>query len=220
VRTKSVYALLTVLAFAAPASGHGKGFTRVVLVGSDGRSVEARAKESTIDALLSRRGRIEQPVGGHLRLFFVGARDFPANPGRYYPETPCVALDWPAYEKSCRRIRPALVRLLRPAQALTRFDVRPTVLSHVQYLGRSRPRAVAALLKTPVELALGRVGRAAPRPRGCYPFTGTWRGPAAADRPRRFLVCRGGVYAGNRLHPLGRGVWNWLRLNAGPTGPT
>jgi len=219
-RAKLALALLVVLSLSVPASAPGKGFTRVVLVASDGRSLEVRAQESKIDGLLSRSGAVEGARGGYLRLFFAGPGDFPANPARYYPEARCVALDWPTYETSCGRINATLVRLLRPARTLSRFSIRPTVLARVTYLG-SFPGLLktAAALKSPVELALDRTGRAASQPRRCYAFTGRWRGPDAALRPRRFLLCAEGVYAEHRLYPLGRGVWEWFRLNVGPPPP-
>jgi hypothetical protein len=204
---------IVALALALPGSAAAKGFTRAVLVGPNGRWVEVHAKESVIDGLLSTRGPVERIRGGYVRLFFVGPGDFPANPARYYPEPECVALDWPRYERSCRRINQSLVRLLRPARSLSRFDVRPTVLVSVKYRGRFSGMITA--LKTPVELALHRSGRPAPRPRGCYAFAGRWQGPAAAERPGRFRLCAAGIYANQRLHPLRRGVWEWFRLNIG-----
>ncbi len=217
VRARLAIALLGMLALSVPASAPAKGFARVVLVASDGRSVEVRANESEIDGLLSRRSSVERIRGRYLRLFFVGPGDFPANPARYYPDLRCVALDWPTYETTCRRVNPAVVRLLRRAHTLSRFRVRPTVLARVTYLG-TFPGLLktAAALKGPVELALDRTGRTAPQPRRCYALTGRWRGPAAALRPRRFLVCADGVYADRRLYPLRRGVWEWFQLNVGP----
>ncbi len=217
-RAKLALALLAALALSVPAAVPAKGFTRVVLVASDGGWIEVRAKEPTIDGLLSRRGSVGQLRGGYLRLFFVGPGDFPANPGRYYPDRRCVALDWPTYETSCRRVNSTLVRLLRRAQALPRFRARPTVLAGITYLG-SPDSAAVLLLKSPVELALARRGRASSPPSRCYSFAGVWRGPAAALRPRRFLVCADGAYAAGRRHPLGRGVFEWLRLNVGPSTP-
>ena len=114
-----------VLAVMLPGSASAKGFTRAILVGSDGRWVEIHAQELTIDGLLSTRGSVEPIRGGYVRLFFVGPGDFPVSPGRYYPEPECVALDWPTYERSCRRINPALVRMLRPARSLPRFRCTP-----------------------------------------------------------------------------------------------
>jgi hypothetical protein len=216
VRAKLVL-VLAALTLTVPASAPAKGFTRVVLVASDGRWVEVRAKESEIDGLLSRRGSTVPTRGGYLRLFFVGPGGFPANPARYYPLQRCVALDWPAYETSCGRVSPALVRLLRSARTLSPFRIRPTVLARLTYRG-TFPGLLrtAAALKTPLEMALDRIGRAAPQPRRCYVLTGRWRGPAATHRPRRFLLCAQGVYAGGRLYPLQRGVWEWFRLNVGP----
>jgi hypothetical protein len=209
-------ALVGVLALALSISGSAaaKGFTRVTLVGSDGRWVDVHGSESVIDGLLSTRGRAERIRGGYVRLFFVGPGDFPANPGRYYPEPECVALDWPTYERSCARINPTLVRLLRPVRSLPRFRGRPTILVSIKYHGQfSGMITTAAALTGPVELALDRRGHSAPRPSGCYAFSGRWRGAAAARRPRRLLLCAAGLYARHRLHPLRRGVWEWFRLN-------
>jgi hypothetical protein len=203
-----------VLALTISGSAAAKGFTRVALVGSDGRWVDVQGSESVIDGLLSTRGTAERTRGGYVRLFFVGPGDFPASPGRYYPQPECVALDWPTYERSCARINPTLVRLLRPARSLPRFRVRPTILASIKYHGKlSGMITTAAALETPVELALDRPGHSAPRPSGCYAFSGRWRGPAAAGRPRSFLLCAAGIYAEHRLHPLRRGVWGWFRLN-------
>ena len=206
--------LSAVLALTLPGSAQAKGFTRAVLIGADGQSVEVWAKESVIDGLLSARGSRTPVRGGYLRLFFVGPGDFPANPARYYPEPECSALDWPTYEWWCGRISATLVRVLAPARALPRFTVRPTVLATISYHGRLTGWITTAdALRDPVEMALDRRGRDSPTPRGCYAFSGRWRGPAAAQRPRDFLLCPAGVYANGRLHPLRRGVWEWFRLN-------
>jgi hypothetical protein len=203
-----------VLAVMLPGSAAAKGFTRTILVGSDGRWVEIHTQELTIDGLLSTRGSVEPIRGGYVRLFFVGPGDFPVSPARYYPEPECVALDWPTYERSCGRINPALVRMLRPARSLPRFRARPTILVSISYHGRlSGTVTTATALKTPVELALDRKGRSVPLPTSCYAFSGRWRGPVASERPQRLLLCAGGVYANQRLYQLKRGVWEWFRLN-------
>jgi hypothetical protein len=115
---------------------------------------------------------------------------------------------------SCARIDAVLVRLLRPAVSLVRFRVRPTVLARIEYRGVLRGAiTTAAALEPEVELALDRTSRKSPPPTGCYAFTGVWRGPAAAARPRRFQLCSTGIYADGRLYPLDRQVWAWFRLN-------
>jgi hypothetical protein len=206
--------IATLVAVSVPTPADAKGFARAVLVGSDSRWVEVRAPERMMERLLSTRGVQEPTVGGYVRLFFVGPGDFPAAPARYYPEGACVALDWPVYETSCRRIDSAAVRLLRSARALPRFRVPPTGLVSITYHGVFRGLITSAgALKTEVELALDRGGHVAPSPRGCYAFSGRWRGPAAGARPRRFLLCRTGVYASRRLYPLDGGVWAWFRRN-------
>lgn len=124
-----VLATAAALALSAPASG--KGFTRVLLVASDGRSLSAVAREATIDGLLSKRGSAEPIRSGYVRLFFVGPGDFPVAPARYYPAQGCVALDWPSYETSCARVGGELIELLTPAASLPRFLARPTILARI-----------------------------------------------------------------------------------------
>jgi hypothetical protein len=198
---------------ALPLAASAKVLNRAVLIGSDGRAVEVRGSERDFEGLATDPRAKSRPVrGGYLRLFFVGPGDFPANPARYYPGLRCIAPDWPTYYRSCRRVHRSLEHVFRRAHTLPQFRVRPTVLARVSYRG-----TFSELLKNlagPVELALDRLGRATPRPRCCYAFTGVWRGPAAAVRPRRFFLCPGGVYAEGRLYPLQPGAWRYFRLNA------
>ena len=44
---------------------------------------------------------------------------------------------------------------------------------------------------------------------------GRWRGASAAERPKQFRLCAGGVYANGYRYPLRRGVWEWFRINSG-----
>jgi hypothetical protein len=213
---KCALALIGVLALSVPPLASAKGFQKVVLVASDGRSVEVQARESVIDRLLSRRGAIERIRGGYLRLFFVGSGAFPANPARYYPGQGCVALDWPAFERTCRHVDATVTRLLVPSHELSRFRVPPTVLARITYSGPFPGLLkTATALRSPVELALDRTGRTAREPSACFPLSGRWQGPAASRRPHLFLLCAQGVYANHRLYPLRRGVWEWFRLNVG-----
>jgi hypothetical protein len=212
-RVSRALVVVAAVALTQPVGASAKGFTRVVLVGSDGRSTAVQGSERAVDGLLSERGARASPDGGYVRLFFVGPGEFPAAPARYYPKRSCVALDWPRYETTCGRISgPA--RLLRRAGSLARFHVPPTVLARIGYRGAfRRVITTAAALKPEVELAFDRPSRSSPRPKDCYAFAGVWRGPAARARPHRFLLCETGIYAAGRLYPLDRGVWAWFRLN-------
>jgi hypothetical protein len=213
-RHSSLPILLALLVLPLPASA--KVLNRAVLIGSSGRAVEVRGSERDFESLATDpRAEPRRVRGGYLRLFFVGPGDFPANPARYYPDLNCIAMDRPEYQRSCRRVLPSLKPAFRRAHVLPQFRARPTVLARIFYRGASSE--LLTNLAGPIELALDQLGRPAPRPRRCYAFVGVWRGPAAALRPRRFLLCLGGVYADGRLHPLRRGVWKWLRLNVGPS---
>jgi hypothetical protein len=211
VRKGAAVLVAAVVATAVPAA-EAKEFARLVLVGSDHRSLEMRS--SAVAGLITGRGAKMHTGGGYLRLFFVGPHDFPAATGRYYPARECVALDWPTYETTCTRIGAPQVGLLRRARSLPRFRAPPTVLAAITYHGAfSGLITTAAALEPEVELAVDRGGRVAPPPPHCYRFSGRWRGPAAAARPRAFRLCPAGVYAGRRLYPLDRGVWDWFRVN-------
>jgi hypothetical protein len=73
-RAALTLAVSTVLVLSVPASARAKGFTRAMLIGSNGHWVEVRAKESVIDGLLSSRGSGERLRGGYVRLFFGETR--------------------------------------------------------------------------------------------------------------------------------------------------
>lgn len=214
---RSCCALLSAAAvtLGVPAAAGAKGFSRAVLIGEDGHSIRLQATERAIAALLNARPH-ETPRGGYLRLFFIGPGEFPAAPARYYAVRSCVALDWPTYERSCRRIDGALGRLFGRADSLRRFRAAPTVLTRIVFHGRLGGLiTTAAALEPEVELAVDRASRSSPRPGRCYAFSGLWHGPAAQARPRSFFLCPTGIWANGRLYPLDRAVWAWFQLNAG-----
>ena len=206
--------LSAVLALTLPGSAQAKGFTRAVLIGADGQSVEVWAKESVIDGLLSARsaharpGRLPAPV---LRR----ARRLPSqNPARYYPEPECSALDWPTYEWWCGRISATLVRVLAPARALPRFTVRPTVLATISFpagspAGSLQPTPFETRSRWPsTEGAATRLRRA-----GAMPLAAAGEDPPPLSGRATPSSAPRGLYANGRLHPLRRGVWEWFRLN-------
>ena len=210
----SVVLAMSLLALAAPATGHAKGYSGVVLVGLDGRSTEIGGNDRELDQWIDWSAEPRAAAGGYLRLFFVVPGDFPANPARYYPRADCVALDWPSYEVTCHPLQSAVSSLFRRSRHLPRFLARPTVPARITYLGKfSGQLRTAAALAGPVELALDRKGHSQSLPPSCYEFRAVWAGPAATRRPRQFRLCRSGVYANGVLHPLPRGVWAWFDLN-------
>jgi hypothetical protein len=214
-RTRSVVLLgVLLLALAGPGAAHAKGYSGVVLVGTDGRAAEIGGNDRELDAWIDWSATPRGAAGGYLRLFFVGPGDFPANPGRYYPRGGCVALDWPTYEKACHPLQHTVSGLSRPSRRLPRFMAPPTIPTRITYLGSfTGLLKTAAALAGPVELALDRQGHSQPMPESCYDFAAVWSGTAAALRPRQFRLCPGGVYARGVLHPLRRGVWAWFDSN-------
>jgi hypothetical protein len=152
VRLVSACAVATFVVLLVSSGVAAKGFTRLVVVGSDGHWVEVRGAESVIGGY-GDLGSV-RATGAYLRLFFVGPSGFPANRARYYPALDCMVLWSPA--GSCRAISRPLANLLRPTRALPRFTAPPTVLTRISYPGGKR--AFSGLLKTPVAGVRGPTG--------------------------------------------------------------
>jgi hypothetical protein len=214
-------AMLVFLAFGllvvAPAPG--KTLNAAVLVGSDGAWVRVAGSANDFENLgRDFASKPQRTKGSYVRLYFVGPGEFPANRARYYPRQRCVALDWPSYQRSCVALKSKLVPTFRRSHRLARFTERPTILSRLRYPSSTASIGLAAVTGS-VELSILRKGVTSSEPIACYRLTGTWKGPVAADRPKRLLLCRSGVFADGRLHPLNRAIWEWFRRNVGPPEP-
>lgn len=194
-----------------------KTLNRAVLIGSDGAWVRVMDSAAAFENLArDPTVKPQRAKGGYVRLYFAGPGEFPANRARYYPGQRCIALDWPTYERSCIAVSPKLIVPFHKAYRLARFNARPTILSRLRYTSSSGASPALAGLTGSIELAILRKGVVSLEPGDCYQLTGTWKGPAAAERPKRFSLCIKGVYADSRLHPLSRVVWEWFRRNVGP----
>lgn len=212
---RSAFLVLLAVALLSAQPAPAKALSRAVLVGSDGAWMRvAGAEDAFANLARDPDAKPRRARGGFVRLYFVGAGDFPANRARYYPRQRCIALDWPRYERSCVALNPKLVPLFRRSHGFVRFSSRPTVLARLSYLS-NRSTGLAALTGS-VELALLRKGVSRPALVDCYELAARWDGPAERQRPRRVSLCRSGVYADGRLHPLNGGAWKWFGLNVGP----
>jgi hypothetical protein len=206
--------LLVALAFlglitAAPADA--KDVASIVVVGSDGRSIEIGPERAVLAVMLYHpasvynvRPKLAKPRGGYVRIYPLGPRGLPAIPGRFYPATRALCFGWnqALAPRSCGRgERPR--RLLTASRRLAHFHGRSTILAVLDPGG-------SANLFTALELAFDRYrsARKAPRPAQCLPFVATWFGARAAQRPRRICVSRRGIYAGGWLYPAGASAWS------------
>lgn len=218
-------AALAVLALAgsSPRSASAGGpFERLVGVGAGGdwREVRLAPTGARSDAsLLAGGAHVARPSGGYVRLFpMVGG--LPGIPGRYYPGRRVLCWSWQQPDRGCWRANETAVRLLGPLAHLPVWRQEPTVLSELRYQGR-RVRPALANLLVGLELAFERRSvTAGPAPAQALRFTGRWRGPAAASRPRRFALGPSGVYAGRVRYPLERGVWAFADANRLPGATT
>jgi hypothetical protein len=206
-------ALLVVTAI-APSDASAKGVATLVVVGSGGRSVRIQPEQAVLAVMLyhpasvyNRRPEPATPRGGYVKLYPLGARGFPAIPGRFYPSTRALCFSWSQAlaPESCGRLgSPRL--LLATSRRLALFHGRPTTLIRLRPGSTVNPSAA-------LQLAFDRyrASHSARRPPLCLPFVATWNGPQAAQRPTRFCVSRGGAYAQGRLYPAGPAIWRLAR---------
>lgn len=213
-----VVAIVSMLGVAgsAPRSADAGGpFKRLVGVGEEGewREIRLAAKGPRSDASLFRGGsRLVLPEGGYVRLFpTIGG--LPGIPGRYYPAEHVLCWSWRQPDRDCWRANPTAVRVLAPLASLPRWRQAPTVLAELRHRGQL-VRPALANLRVGLELGFDRRGVPATTiPPSALRFTGRWRGPDAAQRPRRFALGPLGVYSGGLLHRLERGVWAFADAN-------
>jgi hypothetical protein len=201
-RVASILAILAA-ALACADVTDAKEFDAVAVVGSRGDSIELRGA-GVADLVFAGR-RPARPLGGYLRLYPLADGGFVGLPGRFYPATGAVCLDWDQSRtpRDCRHARPRLARSLR-ALRLERFVGMPTTVRRLAGEHLTRPQL--RQLHVVFELAFDRwkLARRARRPERCHVFFASWRGPAARARPTAFCLSARGVHARDRLYPLGR----------------
>ena len=165
-----------------------------------------------------------QPRGGYVLVYLLGSGGLPGVPGRFYPRTRagCFSWDTARIGRPCHVVNQALLAALAPSRRLPRIFGRPTVLSELarpdgSAVFPSSEPAAWANATVALEMAFGRWHAAepvSPRPAGCIPLRGRWSGPDRSRRPTRFCLGPTGAWAGGRLYPLGRAVWDFVRINS------
>lgn len=195
---RTLAALCLALALAAPAEA--KEFTTLVLTGARGDSVQLGPAPAVFHGLFSSRERVPAR-GGFVRVYVLGPDGLPGVPGRFYPATRALCLDWRRARPplDCRRPHGRTASALARGAALALFRGAPPTLRRLER--RGRPVSLTNLLVA-VELAFdrGRLARREPTPSSAVRFSAAWRD---GERPRDLCIGPRGVYAGGRLYPLG-----------------
>jgi hypothetical protein len=203
----------------------------MVLVGARGRSAVVHPAAGLLDSFFdfgSRFNRPEptkaQPRGGYVLVYLLGSGGLPGVPGRFYPRTRAACFSWERARigRPCYIVNRALLAALIPSRRLSLLAGRPTFLSQLvrpngsSVLRGSEP-AAGANVTVALEMAFGRwrAARASvARPPICISLRGDWTGPDRVRRPTRFCLGPAGAWARGRLYPLGRGVWDFVRVNS------
>jgi hypothetical protein len=203
----------------------------MVLVGADGRSAVVRPAADVLDSFFDFGSAFNrpappqaQPRGDYVLVYLLSSGGLPGVPGRFYPRTRagCFSWDTARIGRPCYVVNRALLAALAPSLRLRRISGRPTVLAELvrpdgsPVFPGSEPAAWANATVA-LDMAFGRwraSQRVNHRPRGCIALRGQWSGPARLRRPRRFCLGPAGAWADRRLYPLGRGVWDFVRVNS------
>ncbi len=195
----------------AVAPAQAKQFTKLVLVGSRGTSLELR------DASLWRSGLdtppSEAPAGStYLLVYPIFDKTVPGLPGRYYPiqQTMCLSLDRSVLG-GCRPVSDALAAKLALASALPRFARDPTVVTRLSIAGHDRGAAGNDAVAVELAFNRSRLAHHARRPAQCATVVASWGGPDAAARPTRFCLGPRGIWTRGRLYPS-PGLWTLVGL--------
>jgi hypothetical protein len=210
-------ALLAAAGLAFASSAQAKEFASLVVVGSDGNSLDLRSDPRVIDQLFSSTDRVAI-AGDYVRLYPLGPTGHVGVPGRFYPATAAVCLGWDQSlpPRDCRRAEGDLLALLGQGRALVPFRGAPTTVALAE--SQSVPPVVAHQLGVAFELAFDRsqLARRVGPTTSCRRFVVSWRGPQRSARPRSFCLSPDGVRARRLLYPLGPEPWQLARLNACP----
>lgn len=194
---------LVVVALAAATPAQAKQFTKLVLVGDRGTSLEIRDPSlwrSGLDAPPS-----EAPAGStYLLVYPIFDKTAAGLPGRYYPiqHTMCLSLDR-ATLGGCRPVSDALAAKLALASALPRFARDPTVVTRLSIAGHDRGADGNDAIGVELAFNRSRLAHRARRPAQCAAVVASWGGPDAATRPTRFCLAPRGIWARGRLYPSG-----------------
>jgi hypothetical protein len=198
-----------IAALAAASVAEAKEFTRLVVVGDQGRSTAFQGQEFAPWNFAPSRSDV-RPAGRYLLLYPIIDPSFVGEPGRYFPDQQIACFSWDrTVLGECGPVGAPVAAQLNAA-GLSRFSQEPTILSRLRVFGREgRVNSNGAVA---IELAFNRwrLARRRPhRPADCSPVRATWSGPAPASRPTRFCLAVKGVWAQGRFYPAPH---TWLGL--------
>lgn len=201
---------LVIVALAAAAPAQAKQFTKLVLVGDRGTSLELR--DPTLWRWALQAPPSEAPAGSaYLLVYPIFDKTVPGLPGRYFPDQRIVCLSSDrSMLAGCRPVSEDVAAKLASAGALPRFTRAPTLVTRLSIAGHDR--GAAGNDAVGIELAFNRsqLAHHARRPARCAAVAASWGGPDAAIRPTRFCLAQKGIWSRGRLYPSG--LWTLVGL--------
>jgi hypothetical protein len=199
-----VIALAAAATLLLPGAASAKQVTHVLVVGVGGRAVDLGGGWSLYQQLRPFNESAATPSGSYLLLYPLMERGVPMQPGRYYPAVRVACWSWSLRREGCVEVG-QLPASWSQTDALTAFSSEPTTIRALTHAGR--PYTVPSNSSVAVELALlQRPAGPAPRTACAWRLRATWRGPAAAEKPRKLCLRANGLAAGGRLYAMASGA--------------
>jgi hypothetical protein len=198
------------LALCVVPTANAKEFTKLAVVGDQGKFVELTGPEFAPWNIVAPGAEASEPAGGYVLLYpFMHA--LPMRPGRYFPEQRIACFSWArdALGECGRVTDDAAVQLRTAVTGLPRFGFGSAILTRFVLNGSERPITSNGAVALEFAFNVWQLAKPARKPKICTAVRATWSGPASASRPTRFCAAANGIWAAGRLYRM-PGVLPWL----------
>jgi hypothetical protein len=187
-----------------------KEFTKLVVVGAQGKYVELFGNELAPWNAVGPNAEQVAPTGSYLLLYPLMEKALPMRPGRYFPDVRIACFSWARGELGeCGHVSNDFAVRLANARALPRFATEPTIVSRFILNGQNHTITSNGVVALELAFNTWRRAKPAPRPKFCTAATVAWTGPAASSRVTSFCVAARGIWSAGRLYRV-PGVILWL----------
>jgi hypothetical protein len=187
-----------------------KEFTKLVVVGAQGKSMDLTGNELAPWNAVGPKPELLAPTGSYLLLYPLMDKALPMRPGRYFPDERIACFSWARGELGeCGHVSEDFAFRLGAARALPRFAAESTILSRFVLNGQNHTLTSNGAVALELAFNTWRRAKPAPRPKYCTAATVAWTGPGAASRVTSFCVAMTGIWSAGRIYRV-PGVIVWM----------
>jgi hypothetical protein len=186
-----------------------KEFTKLVVVGAQGKYVELFGNELAPWNAVAPKPEQLAPTGSYLLIYPLMEKALPMRPGRYFPGQRIACFSWARGELGeCGHVSDDFAVRLANVR-VPRFAAEPTILSRFVLNGQNHTLTSNGAVALELAFNTWRRAKPAPRPKFCTAASVSWTGPGASSRVTTFCVAMSGIWSAGRLYRV-PGVIVWL----------